>query len=626
LGPGDQFASDLVRDLSVARLLIIEGWGLLAQAGAPRWALRAVRLACQATLSAGPNAEEAWGRLQSVFGDLAAQHGQRWAEVPLEAMLTLGSPQEPLTRVWPGLLGEQRAGLRTLLRLALQRYSEHGFGDAAVLGPLVALTFCGEDHLGQHDRYDRGGTGERIRELVLAWLRGLVKRNAGPLLLRQQVRDRLLATGPVPYDDFAVEALAMLGPDLDGRAEAFLRGLAEDGGGHLASAVESIGPVLAMSEHQPGLLIDLTEAFYIRPHRDDEYDWWDDFEFGIRHHQKTGAVGVPMAAWYYGPFFRLLNTRPAETLALVNRMLDYAAALRVGARPRRDAGARESENVLPGLDLDLPGAGMRRCVGDEHVWSWYRGSSVGPYPCMSALLAVERFADHLIDKLGLPVSFVAGLVLRDCHNLAMPGLIVGLLVRHLDRSGDLLDRWLARPELWHLEFSRTAAEGHLHVQGADPPELVGRDRRRHTFRDVAAEMTLRAMLSADQERLAALAGVGDELIRRARELVAGSDDEADQMVVVEGWAAALRPENYRASQAGDGDLIVQYEHPQEVASGLASSVASLTRANEAVRLQLTYARSEDRATPVETLINDLVLARGACPESRGTWVTIHGEL
>jgi hypothetical protein len=127
--PADQFASDLVRDLSVARLLVTEGFDLIGKAGGPRWALQAVRLACQGALAASHNTEEAWGRLQSTFGDLAVQHGQRWAEVPLEAMLMLGSSQEALTRVWPKLLAEKAASLRTLLRLALQRFVEHDIGD-----------------------------------------------------------------------------------------------------------------------------------------------------------------------------------------------------------------------------------------------------------------------------------------------------------------------------------------------------------------------------------------------------------------------------------------------------------------------------------------------------------------
>lgn len=604
--PADQFASDLVRDLSVARLLITEGFDAIGTAGAPRWALRAVRLACQATLATSHNTEEIWERLQSTFAALAARHGQRWAEVPLEAMLTLGSSEKTLARVWPRLLTEKAAGLRTMLRLALQRYAEHGIGDPTVLGPVVALTFCSDGDLGEDDRYDRRSTGEQVSELVLAWQRGLVMTHTSPHALRQQVRDRLLAGDLVPYDEFAVEALAMLGPDLDERAETFLRRLAEDGGAHLAAAVESVGSVLAMSEYQPQLLITLTESFYIERHDDDEFGWSSGgFDDGIRHHEKAGGVSAPMATWYYGPFFRLLNTRPIEALALINRMLDHAAAVHVGRRQHSETGP-QSDEPPPGLDLELPGVGVRRCVGDSHVWSWYRGSSVGPYPCMSALLAVERFADHLVDTLQLPLANVSQLLLRDCHNLAMPGLIVGLLVRHLDRVGYLLDQWLVRPELWNLEFSRSRGEGQLHVQGADPPELVGRDRRHHNFRDVGAEMTIRAMLAGDRHRLAALAATADQLVRRARELV--KDDSGD-VLTVEGWASALRPENYRAHQGDNDSLIIQHEQPEEIASGFVPILDSLARGNGAMRLQAKYARSEDRVAPVDTLIEDLALAR-----------------
>jgi hypothetical protein len=212
--PGDQFASDLVRDLAVARLLITEGWDVIDRAGAPRWALRAVRLACQSALAAAEDSEGARIPLQAAFDDLAKRHGGRWSEVPLEAMLTLGTVRDVLARAWPTLVEGDRSTLRTLLHLSLQRYTEHGFADPTTLGPLVELTYLGNEDLGQDDRYARHGIGEQVRELVLAWLRGLVRANVGPLSLRQQVRDRLLATDPEPYDEFAVEALAMLGPDL----------------------------------------------------------------------------------------------------------------------------------------------------------------------------------------------------------------------------------------------------------------------------------------------------------------------------------------------------------------------------------------------------------------------------
>jgi hypothetical protein len=89
--PGDKFAGDLVTDLAVAWLLITGGWQLLRQAGAPRWALRAARLACQAMIAdAGADSEQALKGLRAAFDELAGQHGQRWAEIPAEALLTLG--------------------------------------------------------------------------------------------------------------------------------------------------------------------------------------------------------------------------------------------------------------------------------------------------------------------------------------------------------------------------------------------------------------------------------------------------------------------------------------------------------------------------------------------------------
>jgi hypothetical protein len=598
----------VVQDLALTRLLITEGWQLLHDAGAPRSALRAARAACQATLSAaGEDTEPPRARLQAVFDQLANQHGARWAEVPLEAMLTHGHAEAVLRREWPSLLAERRAGLRTLLRLALHRYSDHDWGDPAALGPLVALTYCGDAEVGQHDRYDRD-TGEQVRKVVLAWLRGLIKIKAGPLPLRQQVRDRLLASSPEDHDEFAVEALAMLGPDLDQHAEAFLRKLADDGGGYLAPAVESVGTVIALSEHQPQLLLTLAEAYYIEPHDAEHFESWGLLDDGIRHHARAGGAGPPFVGWYFGPFYRLLHGRPVDTLALINRMLDRAATVRVGPNPDQPTDADAPELPSLGLELDLSGVGVRYCVGDEDVWSWYRGSSVGPYPCISALLAVERFADELVDTLGVPLAHVGEILLRDCHNLAMPALVVGLLVRHLDRAGDLLDRWLVHPELWRLEVSRVVGE-HFHAQGPDPTELVGRHRRRASFQNVVGEMIVTAMLAGDNDRLAVLAARGDELVERARELVAGTDDEAADLLMVQGWAAQFRAENYRLSRTEDGHIRFEWAVPEDIAAGLTHTQEEFARGDMALRLHQTYTRSEDRVAPVETLVDDLLLAR-----------------
>jgi hypothetical protein len=613
LSQGDQFASDLMRDFALCRLFLVEGWGPLRAAGAPRWAIRAVRLACQAKLMTD-DAAAPWSEIRTAFADVATVEGERWSEVPIEALLTLGDAQRAIEEVWDDLELNNSAGLKTLLRLAQQRYVSGGnFGDPFALAPIVAVSFCSERQLGQHNRYVRPAqVGGMIRELVLAWLRGMAQDDRSPDLLRQQVRDAILAYDSEHDDEFTVEALATLGQDADAASERWLLELAARHPDRLEPAVESLGAILSLSASKPTLLLTLAEAYYLE--RDEPDDWHGGLlDDGIRDHKHVGGFETPSAAWYYGPFFRLLNTKPLESLAFVNRMLDHAAQ-KAAQRPRRrswEAPTARDEQGEDGLELDLPGIGRHRYIGDGNTWGWYRGSTTGPYPCMSALLAVEKFADHLVDTLGLPIGHVSQVLLRGCNNLAMPGLVMGLLTRHFESAGVLLDPYLVNPAVWSLEFSRTSGEGRLHVQGRDSADLHGRERRTQTPRDTAAEMTVRAMEARDQSRLDALAAIGDALLTNARAEIATDPDVAEQLLVVEGWASAFRPENYRRYRTPDGRVVVQYEHPEPIAEAFAATTEKFKTGSEAMRLQLTYSERNDSAGgwPVETLIEDIAFAR-----------------
>lgn len=628
LAPAEEFATDLMRDLALCRLFLKDGWTPLREAGAPRWTIRAVRLTCQVRLLAGDRAAT-WADLRTAFAELSLAEGARWAEIPIEALLTSGDAQAAIEDVWPELLAEGRQGVRTLLRLAQLRYVTGSFGDPFALAPVIAVTFCGEHDVGQHDRYARG-TGEQVRELVLAWLRGMVRDERGPDPLRQQIRARLLTQDPDGHDSFTVEALGTLGADTDDATEQWLRAAAAADPYRLHAVVESTGAVLSLAMARPELLVELAETYYIE--RKDDDRWSSDLGDGIRHHRHGLGPGPPFAAWYYGPFFRLLNVRPLETLAMINRMLEHAARDRVDRSRRRWHPDDDPAGGEPlGVSLDLPDIGVRHYVGDAHVWGWYRGSTVGPYPYMSALLAVERFADHLIATLGLPAPEVVQVLLRDCRNLAMPGLVFGLLARHGDSTATLLEPWLAHPEVWHLEFGRTTTEGQLHAQGPDADDVPGAQRRRLTPRDLAAEMTVHAVVAGDQVRLDRLAQVAEELVKRARAQLAGEDGQdvaadaagelAEDLAMVQGWASVFRPDSYTTQPTDDGGVIVQYEPPQQVAQALAPTQTDLAVGNQAVGLQLRYAAvpMPEQGWPREELLADLAMARtlAADPPVRG---------
>ena len=610
LVPGDEFATDLFRDLALCRLFITQGWEPLVSVGAPRWSIRAARLGCQAALLDG-DSSQAWTRLLTRFSEIASAEGDRWLEVPYEALLTLGNAEGAIRELWGGLTENNGAGLATLLRLAEARYVSGTIGDAFALAPLVKVTFCGPPNIGRGPRFGHRTVHEVIQDLVLAWLRGMVTSRPQPDPLRQEVRDAILDDDPPLHDDFTVEALALLGPDIDDRAEAWLREVAKERPGSLNPAVESIVVALSMSQARPQLLLDLAEAYYIElPNPRDRWGGGHALDDGIRDFKHGLGFGTPQAAWYYGPFFRLLNTIPVETIGFINRMLDHAAKFRVGklSSYRNESGEAEA---LEGVHLDLPRIGRRLFVGDSHVWAWYRGTSVGPYACMSALLALERFTDHLLENLTFPAQTIVELLLRDCHNLAVPGLAVGFLTRHPDATGPLLDPFLACPAIWHLEAARATGDYGFHVRDADADKLTGSDQRRHTFHETVGAMVVNARLAGDDERLDQLQAVGVKLIETARaELTNAGNADDDHLAVIESWAEEFRIENYRASRSGD-QVRIQFERPERIEQVLAPRNAELQTTNVLFGLQNRYGQYNDdpESWPVDKLDEDLATAR-----------------
>lgn len=611
---GDEFATDLMRDFALCRLFLTSGWEPLIKAKAPRWAIRAVRLACQAKLLAGDQAT-AWRELRREFQQVGQDEGERWTEVPIEALLTLGNAQSAIENVWDDLAADDHRGLKTLLRLADLRYVTSTIADPFTLAPVVALTYCTDRDLGQNNRYARG-MGETIRSLVLAWLRGIARDTQEPNTLRQQVRDRILAVQPEHHDGFAIEALATLGPDTDEASEQWLRDVAAQAPGQLDVAVESFGAA-PMARTHPQLLLHLAEAYYIRQPKRGRWDGGGMRDNGIRGHSPRPGFGAPLAAWYLGPFHWLLHSLPVDTLDLINRMLDHAATHRVHTLHQLSSG-QDDPDALLGISLDIPGVGPRHFIGDGHVWGWYRGSTVGPYPCMSALIAVEQYVDRLIAA-GIPYTTVVHLLLRGCNNLAMAGLVVGLLVRRLEHVGDLLDVWLTSPAVWSLESSRTSAEGRFHVRGAGPDEVVGAHRRTTTPREAAAELTQRAIAAGDQQRLDALTEVAKQLVANARAEL-GEDPDA-QLSRVQGWASLLQPENHPAYRITSDKSILQYRPPTEVAERFAPLAAQVAAGSEALRLQHAYGDydTQPEEWPADLLLADLDLARqiAADPPSFG---------
>ena len=415
-------------------------------------------------------------------------------------------------------------------------------------------------------------------------------------------------------DAIILELLALVGPDLGRDGEAILCRVVRDAPSWLAPAVEELFTGNALANFGRGLLARLTEAYYLN----DESGGSRFHDDGIRRHCARSVGIFPQSGYFRGPFMPLLQTDFRNGVTVLNRLLNHAARARVRTLSRLvPVGALFHDGVGYETELEITGT-RRRYMGDEHTWRWYRGTAVGPYPCMSALQALERVCDQLI-KIDIPIETVISILLDDCENLAMVGLVVGLLVRHLEHTGSLLDPYLADPLVWHHEFGRSTGE--MSGLAADSEGLVNPDRRTWSLREAAGCMVLRA----DEKRAAELRAVGETLVAKARRDIASADDESatepardagdsaeHQLAIVRVWASSLDRSTYQAYDGPDGSYI-QSMPPEDVTQALEPSDEKLERAQATSRLVVRYhgKRSKDAAGVIgpEELTNDLATAR-----------------
>ncbi len=582
----DAFASDVLRDFAAATLLTREGLGVLEATSGPRWTIRAARIYAQDRLGQavgqGDTAMlQSWRDLRAEFGELGATHGARWREVPWEALLSAGWADQALSAMTPDLVIDEALMVEALRTVKL-RFSSAGACDPAIGGPLLTWLLANYDLAGMFNSYQ----DDQFREFVLSWLTGVARREAqgGDVDVlrasRVAVRDLLLSLEPSYRSQGEwLECLGLLGSESNESSRTALRIFAQEKSHSLATLVESIDVALSMSVEDVGLLCELAEAYYIEEPKHSAWGtiYLDD---GIRHHRPGGWL-EPHSAWYLGPFHLILRADFGRGLALIDRMLDQGARKRVEIL--KDLSSRHEERTFDeaetqGLELDLWGLGARWYVGDAHVWNWYRGSLVGPSPCMSALLALEATMDALVQA-GIAVRQVAVRVLGSATTLASVGLIHGFLVRHLDQITDELDDFLSVPEIWNLEIGRVTSEVGFSIRRVDSGELVGREMRSWTPQVVCMQLVSRAMSAEDSAVLNRLRAIGVELLEAA-----GGDAASPY---VKQWVATLDSTAYSFTPA-DGGVLVEVNLGEETKLALAKDQEHSAPVLEMYRLQNRY--------------------------------------
>jgi len=663
------FRHDLLRAYSVARLLLTERdpAASLTATGAARWTLPSARLACEIVLSAPDEPLHPrvgrFATLQAGFDAIAAAGGgQRWSDVPTEALLVAPDPAVLLSDAWPTLIKDKAQGAARLIRILNVRHRRNGTVDPIVAEPVIAqLVEVGTPP----------AVKQEAAELIRDWLRALVL--AGTLVghpVRIKLRDAIVVqcgeneraldeqeaarlaeiaartpeqvaedearrrkfvglsgsamsrrrrrrpepTRHRPYQwisDPQVEHLALLGPDLGEDGEAILRRIAEDEPHSLDHAVEPLLAGHSLASYSTELLAALAAAYYIDKPGEDEDDGFGSYgglpDDGIRDH-RFGGLGLPLAHFLKGPFLALFRADYLGGVSLLNRMLDHSALCRVRILSSLRYGPFAEDGEEAKQVLSISGE-PREYAGDDHVWLWYRGTGVGPYPCMSALQALEFVTEEYI-RAGAPPQALTSIMLKDAHNLAMPALALGVLVRHLEVVGDAVDPYLVEPAVWRLEFSRSIAD-QSNGLAAQIPDVPKPERRSWNLREASMILTF----AADADRVAQLKALGEQLQDKARAQVAADASAAarEHLAAVRNWAATLDRGAYEMTRHDDGLLIQQATDP-EIEQVLGAANAALRRTNDALGLTVRHAHVRNnggRAPDIddEALAADLVLAR-----------------
>jgi hypothetical protein len=595
---GSEFAHDEVRRFATAiRLAQADSLtDTLQMSGPVRWAMSAAKLACEGKLAAAPDPDAEFAALVAKFDALGEVSAVRWKDVPLEAALEMPNAFALLNNMLRADPDRADDLLATFVRVVSVHHRHNEMIDVTRGEPVARLLVQEDD-----EPWDRENDAFY---LLLEWLNSAILEhrpagNPARIALRESllehwhahhtpkaIREAEAAETETVYNIFHgyttrrrpmrtlsyritqeryVQLLALLGPDIDEDVRTCLREIADDSPSHLQPAVDFPWSAWGLALHDPHFLLELTDAYYIereaRGHR----------RFtGIRDHQIGGMSRRGLSYWGYGPFWVMTQwCEPSDWIPVMNRMLNHAANIR--CRSDDDPGSVDDGSTFI---LKIDGT-ERAYVGDTAIWSWYRGNGNGPYPCMSALQAVERWVDRMVAE-GVALKDIASHLLNGCENLAMPGLIVGALIRHIDKNPDALVPYLREPLVWQFDSIRVNTDA-VGLMRATDEGIANPGRRTWYVRDVAGLM----VVGADAERRIELKELGEQLVANASRFDASE-------TTVRGWAASLDATNMRTEPVDGGQVRVTFEQPAELEAEVAPMRAEWARYNSLLGIQNKY--------------------------------------
>ena len=590
------FGHDEIRRFSTA-IRLVQATSLtdtLLASGPIRWAMSAAKLACQGRLVNAEDSSSELVELIEKFDELGQGTRVRWKDVPLEAALEMPNAFDLLRHLLHADPDRVDDVLATFIRVADVYLRHEDMVDVARGEPVARLVVEEVDepwhredeeflllrdwlHSCIVDRVPAGNTTRvALRSALLEhWAEHYVPKDKRPAEVETEsvynifegaFIDRPRSRRALPWqitNERLVELLALLGPDINDDVVACLRAIAEDSPEHLQPAVDKSWCAWAIAMHDQHILLELTEVYYIDPgpRRGRRYN-------GIREHEF--AFRQSMSGHGRGPFWVMARFAMVHEWApVLNRILNHAVKVQSS-----DDDGTGSGTGPKGFTLSIDGT-ERTYFGEAGAWAWNRGAVNGPHPCMSALQAVERWFDEMVAA-GAPVKDIVAALLDGCENVAMVGLIVGCIIRHLDKGPEVLLPYLREPLVWQFDSLRVTYDT-VGFGRASDDGVANAEMRSCSVRDIASFL----VMGGNTALRAKLKEAGEALVANT-----GRFDSSES--TVRQWAASLDVANMRSEPAEGGYVRVTFDEPADVEAEVAPMRAEFARYNELLGIQNRY--------------------------------------
>jgi len=294
----------------------------------------------------------------------------------------------------------------------------------------------------------------------------------------------------------------------------------------------------------------------------------EDRNFGI-----NDVMNFRLPAPVQGPFLYLLLNNEDEGLRLVHALANVASQ-KWREYQQREEFDQPKLNPLP-VTINLPSA-SREFWGDKEVYCWFRRTTNGSYPVISALMALEEWMERQIEA-GRDVEALFAKVLSGSNSVAVLGICLSIALAYPEKCLKAALPIAICPDIWEMDIKRLAYDSSNSLRFLKAWEfnqsndwlydvLQRRNKkpqRSHDIRDLAMYYVL---LSDDSLRVPfekAVEEFTENLPFRYQEEKLDRNAVAVLLKNMENYQAFGRKENYRVQEEGD-NLRISFEYPEEI--------------------------------------------------------------